>query len=150
MTDTTDPTKPVAWTSKLQLKRVEEQSTEHLMMWGENLRYGGDVPLYDASLLSEYERVKAENAALAAHACIFLDGSGVTGDEHGNSICLVTRRSEALEAEVKRLCNLLNDTVVAWEALPGGQQSVKVVEKWLAEKMSAAINRIRAALEASR
>jgi hypothetical protein len=52
-----------------------------------------------------------ENAALAAHACIFLDGSGLTGDEHGNSICLMQRRAEAAEARAKAAEQRVKDMV---------------------------------------
>lgn len=62
--------------------------------------------------IAELER---ENAALAAHACIFTDGSGLTGDEHGNSICLVTRRATAAEAEAARLRGLLEEAGKALE-----------------------------------
>lgn len=62
--------------------------------------------------IAELER---ENAALAAHACIFTDGSGLTGDEHGNSICLVTRRATAAEAEAARLRGLLEEAEKALE-----------------------------------
>lgn len=111
MTDTTDRTKPVAMIMPRSLEELQKHSWESATVYSADAKHRfvkNCSPLYGPSLRSEYERVKAENTALAAHACIFLDGSGVTGDEHGNSICLVTRRSEALEAEVKRLREALN------------------------------------------
>lgn len=129
MTDTTDPTKPVATVAEIGaggMKFLAPYPIDAL----KNLPIG--TPLYGPSLLSEYERVKAENVALAAHACVFIDGSGVTGDEHGNSICLVTRRSEALEAENKRLSRLATDRLYMMEAYKAmlGPAGLQVVKTW--------------------
>lgn len=90
--------KPVAWTSTSQLKRLQEQSTDHLLMWAENLRCGGDVPLYDASLLSEYESVKRENEHLG-RAC----------EEWAEVSQRSYQHAEAAEAEAKRLREALED-----------------------------------------
>lgn len=43
---------------------------------------------------AEIERLEKENAQLSAWVCIFLDGSGLTGDDHGHQICLKARRLE--------------------------------------------------------
>lgn len=51
MTDTTDPTKPVAW-------RAKGAKMNNLVSHRQNQTF--TEPLYDASLLSEYERVKEE------------------------------------------------------------------------------------------
>lgn len=96
--------------------------------------------------IAELER---ENAALAAHACIFTDGSGLTGDEHGKSICLVTRRATAAEAEAARLRGLLEEAgkvlefVRSWawrDDPPSAARNLSDRERLLAIKYHPAIN----------
>jgi len=54
---------------------------------------------------AEIRLLREENEALAAHQCLFLDGSGLTGDEGGTPIC---RKAEQL-VEAKLLIRELNN-----------------------------------------
>lgn len=52
---------------------------------------------------AEIEKLRAENAELASWQCLFFDGSGLTGDEHGNQVCMKQRALDAVVAENERL-----------------------------------------------
>lgn len=68
-------------------------------------------PLYHASAITSLQE---ENAALAAHACVYLDGSGLTGDEQGNSICLMQRRVAEMERLVLGYRDNNDELAAAW------------------------------------
>ena len=57
-----------------------------------------DIP----RLLDALEALNAENFSLAAWQCIHLDGSGLTGGERGNNICLKTNALEATNSLIAR------------------------------------------------
>lgn len=49
------------------------------------------------------KELEAEGFSLAAWQCVLTDGSGLTGDEHGNQYCRMIRRADAADARVKEL-----------------------------------------------
>lgn len=63
-----------------------------------------------AELLAERDALLAEGAALSAGQCLFTDGSGLVGDEYGNSVCQMRFRAEAAEAERDTLAALAAPT----------------------------------------
>lgn len=86
------------------------------------------VPYWEARAEAAEARVKEledENEALSAHACIFLDGSGVTGDDHGNSICLMSRRASALQALLDEVGEVIEENWLGeyWRSVDGTMAS---------------------------
>lgn len=51
----------------------------------------------------EAEALRRENEALAAWACLFMDGTGLTHDAWGNTVCRKSIEAEALRKENARL-----------------------------------------------
>jgi len=122
-------TNPVAYIDQGALAELEKHPGASATVWSGKATHRfaqAAEPLYPASALTY---LMEENAALAAHACVFLDGSGLTGDEHGNSICLMQRRAEAAEAraqaaeqrvkEAVRLLILTRPEGEGWTVIPG-------------------------------
>ena len=59
-----------------------------------------------------HDRMLAENFSLSAWQCVYIDGkTGLVGDEHGNQYCAMSKRVDALRAEVKKLEGLLEQAV---------------------------------------
>ena len=46
-----------------------------------------------------------ENSSLASWQCLYLDGSGLTGDDYGNQTCLKARAIDAHNKRMDRQCN---------------------------------------------
>jgi len=56
------------------------------------------------------EVVEADNFRLAAGACIYPNGEGLLGDEHGNSFCSLEAERARLDARETELMAQLNET----------------------------------------
>jgi hypothetical protein len=101
-------------------------------------------PLYPSSAITS---LMEENAALAAHACIFPDGSGLTGDEHGNSICLMQRRVAELESLVLGYRDNNDELAAAWSAAEARAQAAEQKLENAAKKIAWAVKLLKSYVE---
>ena len=70
-------------------------------------RYGNDI---NDEAAAELRRLHEENFALAAHQCLYRDGSGLTGDEGGTPVCMKDRTIQELVTVLKQC-----DEAMTWE-----------------------------------
>lgn len=64
---------------------------------------------------AERDALNEENFALAAGQCLFLDGSGLYGDEHGHQRCTMQEERDALAGQAAALREALDYTLRAFD-----------------------------------
>lgn len=99
---------------------------------------GADVfALRDRAEAAEARVKELEAALVEGRATVWLNWYTRAGE--------LVDKLAAAEARASALQALLDEVVTAWEALPGGEQSVRAVERWLASDMKPVIDKLRAA-----
>ena len=92
-----------------------------------------------ASKDGEIERVNAENFRLAAGVCIYPNGEGLLGDDHGNSFCSVEQERKRLDERETELMADLNKAESDLAALRAENERLKTERDSELAAVSAAI-----------
>lgn len=107
-------------------------------MWAPNDVWGDGTEYVLASRLSDAEARIKELEAKLADADAMIEAQQHDFAQNNIRNAENAHRAEASEA-------LLDEVVTAWEALSGGEQYVRAVERWLSNDMEPVIDKIRAA-----
>jgi hypothetical protein len=84
----------------LDLDRRKDASKEYRERASDDAHFVTEALNALPSLLTEIERLTAENFTLAAGACIYPNGDGLIGDERGNAVCAKDATIGRLKSEL--------------------------------------------------